>query len=290
MRPRPPARGRAAFIGTAVIIAGLAATLAALVIPLWSYADRPGTETATTLADPSVPTPYGPLSGPDRDLVAEVRLAGLWEVPAGEQAQLKGTTDAVRAAGRQLVAGHTVLDEQVRDTAAGLRLALPDAPTAAQQDLLDELRTARGIGFDRAFVESLRPAQGRLLELSAQVRAGTGNSLVRALADATVTSELDHIKMLEATGFVDYDALAGDPASASSAPSADRSAVPGPLPDPPPAVPVTPTAVPAESPAPSYPLPPAVTGPPPDTGPPPTASTPQATASPTGPAGAPGPA
>ena len=97
MRPRPPAPGRGILSGTGLIITGLTATLAALIFPVWSYADRGGTGEALLNAE-TVATEYGPLSGLDRDFLTKVRLAGLWELPAGEQARLKGHTAAVQKA------------------------------------------------------------------------------------------------------------------------------------------------------------------------------------------------
>src|SRR5690349_12124244 len=108
MRPRPPIKGRGIFSGTGLILTGLAATLAALVFPIWSYTDRSGTGVDVLNAQ-SVSTQYGPLSALDREFVTKVRLAGLWELPAGRQAQTKGTTEAVRTAGAHLVEGHTFL-------------------------------------------------------------------------------------------------------------------------------------------------------------------------------------
>jgi hypothetical protein len=91
----------------------------------------------------------------------------------------------------------------------------------------------------------------------AQVRASTRNSLVRELADDANTTVLDHIKILEATGYVDFDALARDMATGSTPPLTTSSGPPGPTTDPGWAVPVAP------SPYPTYTLPPAAASPPP---------------------------
>ncbi|MFE7976068.1 DUF4142 domain-containing protein [Streptomyces shenzhenensis] len=255
MRPRPPIKGRGMFSGTALIIAGLAATLAALVFPVWSYADRSGTAGADVLSARTETTPYGPLSARDEDLVTRVRLAGLWELPAGELAERKGTTPAVRTAGQHLVEGHTTLDAHVRLVASRLGLALPNAATAQQQGWLAELNAAQGADFDRKFANILRLAHGKVFSVVAQVRAGTQNSLVRDLADDANATVLDHIKVLEATGYVDFAALARD-LTASGPPSGADST--------PPAVDVA-SAIPvAPSPAPSPTLPPAASAPPPD--------------------------
>ncbi|MFE9124250.1 DUF4142 domain-containing protein [Streptomyces sp. NPDC007148] len=251
MRSRP-VRSRGIFGGTGLLITLLAGTLAALVFPVWSYADRSGTGLDTLNAQ-TVPTAYGPLSALDRDFVTRVRLAGLWELPAGQQAEQKGTTQAVRTAGEHLVTGHTFLDARVRDVAGRLGLALPNQPNAQQRQWLATLDAAQGQEYDRDFANLLRRAHGKVFAVVAQVRATTRNSLVRALADDANTTVLDHIKVLEATGYVDFDALAEDAATASPAPLTPSPAPPGPTDDPGTPIPVTPT----------YSLPPAASSPPP---------------------------
>lgn len=262
MRPRPPIRGRGIFSGTGLIVLGLAATLVALVFPIWSYEDRSGTGVDVLNAE-TVATQYGPLSGLDRDFLTKVRLAGLWELPAGGQAQAKGTTEAVRTAGRHLVEGHAFLDERVRTVAAQLGLALPNEPTDQQQDWLERLDAAQGEDFDREFANILRLAHGRVFSVVAQVRAGTQNALVRDLADDANTTVLDHIKVLEATGRVDFARLAQDLAAGSTPPVTRSPAPPGPVADPGTVVPLAPSSASSASSASGYPLPPAATGPPP---------------------------
>ncbi|MGX1366723.1 putative outer membrane protein [Streptomyces canus] len=257
MRPRPPIEGRGIFTGTGVIIAGLTATLVALLIPLWSYADRSGTGLSVLRAG-TVTTPYGPLSALDRDFVTKVRLAGLWELPAGQQAQRKGTTQAVRTAGQHLVEGHTFLDARVRDVAAKLGLALPNEPNDQQKQWLATLDRAQGVDFDRQFANITRLAHGRVFSVVAEVRASTQNSLVRALADDANSTVLDHIRILEATGYVDFGALAEDLAAGSTPPITNSPAPPGPAADPGQVVPVTPSPYGT-----TFSLPPAASSPPP---------------------------
>jgi predicted outer membrane protein len=263
MRPRLPVTGRGTVSGTGIIIIGLLATLAALIFPVWSYADRsgPGVTNAATLRDGTVSTRYGPLSALDRDFVTQVRLAGLWELPAGQEAERKGTTQTVRTAGQHLVDGHAFLDQQVRETAAKLSLQLPNEPTTQQKEWLGTLDTAQGTDYDRTFVNLLRVADGRLLPLVSQVRATTRNSLVRSLADDAGTTVLEHIQVLEATGDVDWNALAGELASSVPQPTDDP---PGPTADPRPAVPLpAPSATGQGSPSPTYALPPPASSAPP---------------------------
>ncbi|MFE9997563.1 DUF4142 domain-containing protein [Streptomyces avermitilis] len=240
------------FSGTGLIIAGLTATLVALIFPIWSYADRSGTG-LDTLSAQSVSTKFGPLSALDREFVTKVRLAGLWELPAGQQAQDKGTTQAVHTAGEHLVEGHTFLDARVRNVAARLGLELPNQPNPQQRQWLATLNSAQGETYDRDFANILRQAHGKVFSVVAQVRAGTRNSLVRDLADDANTTVLDHIKVLEATGLVDFDALARDAATSGPPPLTSSPAPPGPKASPDSPIPVTPS--------PTYTLPPAASSP-----------------------------
>ncbi|MFI2206324.1 DUF4142 domain-containing protein [Streptomyces sp. NPDC020192] len=236
MRPRPPIKGRGIFSGTGLVIAALAATAAALLYPLWSYTDRQDTVNASTLSTQTVTTPYGPLSAQDQDFISKVRLAGLWELPAGELAERKGTTAAVRTAGQHLVAGHTSLDAHVRTVATQLGTPLPNEPNEQQKQWLATLNAAQGQDFDRRFASILRLAHGRVFTLTAQVRSDTQNSLVRDLADDANATVLDHIKVMEATGYVDFAALAKElavsptpvPTPPSVAPSAAVPVTPSP--------------------------------------------------------------
>ncbi|MGW0905520.1 DUF4142 domain-containing protein [Streptomyces sp. NPDC002853] len=226
--------------GTGLIVAGLVATLAALLFPVWSYEDRSGTGQDLLDAE-TVSTEFGPLSALDRDFITKVRLAGLWELPAGQQAEARGTTKAVQTAGEHLVEGHTFLDARVREVATRLNMELPNQPTSQQRGWLDEMSDAHGGAYDEKFANILRAAHGKVFSVVAEVRATTRNSLVRALADDANTTVLDHITVLEGTGLVDFDDLARDAASAGPVPVTRSPAPPGPTESPAPATPVSPS-------------------------------------------------
>ncbi len=59
----PPVKGRGVFSGTGIIVSGLAATVVALLVPLWSYEHRPE-QAAGPLSSRTVATRYGPPPSP----------------------------------------------------------------------------------------------------------------------------------------------------------------------------------------------------------------------------------
>ncbi|MFJ6793030.1 DUF4142 domain-containing protein [Streptomyces sp. NPDC091268] len=205
-------------MGTGIVIGALVFTLIALLTPVQKFGGR-SAAAATSAADDDgagiLSTAFGPLTPQDRDFVRKVRLAGLWELPAGRQAQQRGTRPMVRTAGMHLVEGHTELDRRVIEVGQALGVDLPDRPSDQQQDWLDQLDRAQGAQYERLFVQLLRRAHGKVFALVAQVRAQTRNSMVRALATDANTTVLDHITVLEDSGLVDFDGLA----DASPAPS-----------------------------------------------------------------------
>nr|WP_330333749.1 DUF4142 domain-containing protein [Streptomyces sp. NBC_00536] len=203
-------------IGTGVVIGALAFTLIALLIPVQKFGGKTAAAAAAAAKVPApdddgsgtLSTAFGPLSPQDRDFVRKVRLAGLWELPAGRQAQQRGTRPTVRTAGEHLVEGHTELDRRVLEVGEALGIDLPDRPTEQQQGWLTQLDRAQGAEYERLFIQLLRRAHGKVFALVAQVRAQTRNSMVRGLATDANTTVLDHITVLEASGLVDFDGLA----------------------------------------------------------------------------------
>ncbi|MFJ3518429.1 MULTISPECIES: DUF4142 domain-containing protein [unclassified Streptomyces] len=198
-------------IGSGLVITALALTLIALLIPVDSFGSRASAAATGPAADDdgggTVSTAYGPLTAADRDFVRKVRLAGLWELPAGRQAQQRGTRPTVRTAGQHLIDGHTELDRLAIQTGQALGVDLANQPSPQQQEWLSQLSAARGEEYERLFVQLLRRAHGKVFALLAGIRAQTRNSMVRALATSANATVLDHITVLEDTGLVDFDAV-----------------------------------------------------------------------------------
>ncbi|MEU4222021.1 DUF4142 domain-containing protein [Actinoplanes sp. NPDC026623] len=182
-------------------------------------------------AEPGVPVPpnglladrgKGDISEADRDFAVKVRLAGLWEIPAGEMAQEKSEDPRIQAIGRDIAAQHEALDKFVRDAAKKLDVTLPNKPNADQQGWLAEMREAEGEDFDRVYIARLRAAHGKIFPAIATIRASTRNDTVRKLAQRANQFVMTHMTLLESSGIVDFAALptAPPPAAANAAPNA----------------------------------------------------------------------
>jgi predicted outer membrane protein len=154
--------------------------------------------------------PVGPaqLGASDLALLNGVRLAGLWEMPAGQMAAERGSAERVRQVGAQIAAEHADLDQLVVDAANKLGVQLPTEPNGDQQKWLDEMRGASSDReLDRIFVERLRAAHGKIFPVIGAVRSGTRNEIVRKLAQDANRFVLNHLTLLESTGLVRYAEL-----------------------------------------------------------------------------------
>lgn len=151
---------------------------------------------------PVTDTSWGPLTAADRDLLVRVKLAGLWEIPAGDMAQTHSTDQRVKAVGRVLAADHRRLNSEVAVAARKLQVTMPDSPILSQQGWLDEMGPERGHAFDETFANRLRTAHGVVFMIIAEVRDSTRNTMVRALATEANEVVEKHMSLLESTGFV----------------------------------------------------------------------------------------
>lgn len=175
-----------------------------------------------------VPTAFGPMGPPGRDLLQKVALAGLWEGPAGRMALEKSANPKVQEAGRHLIEGHADLDRRTVELARTFNVQLPTQPNESQQGWLNEMTAApaKSAEFDKVFANRLRAAHGVVYKFLAQVRTGTRNTAIRDYAKVCMDTVLDHMTVLEATGLVNFSdtdaiplALVAQPSSAAPTPS-----------------------------------------------------------------------
>jgi putative membrane protein len=174
------------------------------------------TPTAAQAADVPVPIPSssglpdrgtGPVSAADRDFVVKVRLAGLWEIPAGNMAQEKSKDKRIRAIGKAIAAQHVTLDKQDIKVAKKLGIMLPNTPNADQQGWLAEMKAANSTTFDSIFIDRLRAAHGKIFPAIGTIRSSTRNDSVRKLAQDANQFVMTHMTLLESSGLVDYSSI-----------------------------------------------------------------------------------
>ncbi|MFG6198668.1 DUF4142 domain-containing protein [Nonomuraea sp. JJY05] len=145
-------------------------------------------------------TKWGPMSEADQELIKKVRLASLWEMPMAQDAIQRANSARVRQVSKEIAAQHHVLDRQVRDLAAKLKVKLPVQPTDQQQDWMADISGRSGSAYDTTYVKWLRLAHGQIFTLIGTVRGTTQNTLVRRFSEQANAAVLNHQRLLESTG------------------------------------------------------------------------------------------
>ncbi|ONI80256.1 hypothetical protein ALI22I_43575 [Saccharothrix sp. ALI-22-I] len=153
-------------------------------------------------------TPLGPITASDKELLVKVRLAGLWEMPMGEEAQTRAASTRVKEVGAQLMSDHQFLDERVVRLAAQMGVPLPDEANADQQSWMAEMRARTGTAFDESFANRLRAAHGSIFPVVGTVRSNTRNEAIRQFAQICNQIVLKHMTLLESTNMVGEMGLA----------------------------------------------------------------------------------
>jgi putative membrane protein len=147
----------------------------------------------------------GQLSDLDREFLVVINFANLWEVPMGDLAVERGSTQRAKDVGATIASDHRKLDGMVTKTASKYGVALTDTPSSSTQKWMDEIRATSGANFDRVFSDRLRGAHGTVFGLIAEVRAGTRNSEMRDFATAANNIVMKHMTLLESIGGVATD-------------------------------------------------------------------------------------
>jgi predicted outer membrane protein len=143
----------------------------------------------------------------DKVFLDKVKQAGLWEMPAGDQASRKGLGPRVREVGGLIASDHKVLDDDVERVAARFGYRLPTEPNVDQREWLKELNAKTGRDYDATFAQRLRYAHGVVYGAIANVRANSRNALMRLFAKQCEIFVHRHMSLLESTGEVDFDGL-----------------------------------------------------------------------------------
>ncbi|MEV0403848.1 DUF4142 domain-containing protein [Actinoallomurus sp. NPDC050550] len=144
----------------------------------------------------AAPTSRAPVSAQDRAWLREAHQANLAEIDAGGLAQKKGTTPAVRSAGRMLVTDHTAFDGKVTRLAERLGVSLPKTPTPEDAAAADRLQKESGKAFDQDFLSTMASGHQKVIaDTRTQVSQGSSPRVI-ALAKKALPELRKHLAMV----------------------------------------------------------------------------------------------
>lgn len=94
------------------------------------------------------------ISSQDHTFVQMAAQSDVAEIQAGQLAQTRGATPAVREYGRWMVTDHTSMDNMLRVIAEHEGIDVPTSPNATQMQQAKQLQNARGQAFDRVYINA----------------------------------------------------------------------------------------------------------------------------------------
>lgn len=132
--------------------------------------------------------------------VTNAAIGDMYEVQAGEIAQKKGQSAGVKAFGKQMVADHTAMSNEMKPLVAAAGKQPPAGLDERRKGLIDNLNAASASEFDQVYLDQQEAAHNEALTLM-QGYADNGDDagLKGAAAKAVpkVQAHLDHVKQLK---------------------------------------------------------------------------------------------
>ncbi|MEU8297193.1 DUF4142 domain-containing protein [Micromonospora sp. NPDC048909] len=164
-------------------------------------------------------------SSQDTQYLQAIHQVNLFEITAGELAQQKGQNQRVKDLGKMFVTDHTQLDQTVQQTASQLNVQLPNAPTADQQAVIDQLNNLSGQEFDRQWVTAELAGHVQAIQATqTEISQGSEQSVVQLAQTALPALQAHYDELVQ---LAQQLGIPVPQASASGTPSPGGTESPG---------------------------------------------------------------
>jgi len=139
---------------------------------------------------------WGADKNPDQDFFKQAAEGGLAEVEAGNLAQTKGTSQAVKDFGAMMVKDHTAANEKLKSVAATENVELPTSSGAMHMASKAKLEVLSGETFDKAYIKNQVKAHEQTVSLFKKEIASGTDTQGKELAQATLPTLQAHLKKI----------------------------------------------------------------------------------------------
>jgi putative membrane protein len=146
----------------------------------------------------SAPLAVWAADNPDSAFYKNAAEGGIFEVDAGNLAQQKGTSPAVKDFGGMMVKDHGAANDKLQALAAGKGISLPTSPGIAQMATEAKLKIESGDTFDKAYIESQVKAHRMTIKLFKKEIASGQDGDAKAFATATLPTLRSHLSKIDA--------------------------------------------------------------------------------------------
>jgi putative membrane protein len=134
---------------------------------------------------------------PDADFFKHAAEGGIAEVEAGNLAQSKGSSQAVKDFGAMMVKDHSAANEKLKSIAAAENVSLPTTSSMKQMASKAKLEVLTGETFDKSYIKGQIAAHQQTAMLFKKEIASGTDAQAKAFATETLPTVRAHLKKIE---------------------------------------------------------------------------------------------
>ena len=134
---------------------------------------------------------------PDASFYKNAAEGGMFEVDAGNLAQQKGNSQAVKDFGAMMVTDHSAANDKLKALAATKNITLPTSASIGQMATKTKLDVLSGDTFDKSYIKSQVKAHRETIALFKKEVASGQDADAKAFATATLPTLKAHLKKID---------------------------------------------------------------------------------------------
>ena len=137
-------------------------------------------------------------SNPDATFYKKAAEGGIAEVAAGNLAQQKGNSQAVKDFGAMMVKDHSAANDKLQVLAASKSISLPTSASIGEMATKAKLDVLSGDTFDKSYIKSqIKDHRGAIALFNKEIASGQDPD-AKAFASATLPTRRMHLKKVDA--------------------------------------------------------------------------------------------
>jgi putative membrane protein len=133
----------------------------------------------------------------DQAFLTKAAERGMAEVKLGQLAQERGSSDAVKNFGKQMVDDHTKANEQLKQVASSKGISLPDSIDSKSQAAYDRFSKLSGPEFDRAYMNYMRKDHKKSIGWYRKASEQGQDADVKSFAQSQLPAMEEHLRVAE---------------------------------------------------------------------------------------------
>jgi putative membrane protein len=141
---------------------------------------------------------FGVDSNPDATFYKKAAEGGIAEVDAGNLAQQKANSQAVKDFGAMMVKDHSAANDKLQALAASKNISLPTSASIGEMANKAKLDVLSGDTFDKSYIKSqIKDHYGAIALFKKEIASGQDPD-AKAFASATLPTLRTHLKKIKA--------------------------------------------------------------------------------------------